>query len=147
MAAESHFYGQFLLRQGKGAAPVNWEADTIKALLTTSTYAPNQDTDEFRSAVTNEVVGTGYTAGGVTLTAKSVTYDAATNQVRFIAADVSWAAATFTARRLVFYKSVGTAATDPLIGWVDFGADQSPAATTFTVDFDQVLGDFRITAE
>lgn len=147
MAAESHFYGLYLKRQAEGSAPVVWGTDTIKALLTTSAYTPNRDTHQFRNSVTNEIAGTGYTAGGVAIASRSISYDATTHQVRYIGEDVSWTAATFTARRLVIYKSTGVEANDVLIGWVDFGADQSPAGTNFVVDFDQVLGDFKITAE
>lgn len=147
MAVEAHLYGQFLKRQISGVSPVVWTTDTIKALLTTVSYVPNQDTDEFRTAVSNEVTGTGYTAGGVTVGTKSVSYDAATNQARLIGEDLSWTGATFTARRCVFYKSTGTEATDILIGWVDFGANQSPAGSTFLLDFDQTLGMWKATAE
>lgn len=61
------------------AAGLNWATDTIKALLTTSVYTPDPVAHQFRSAVTNEVVGTGYTAGGLTLTAKSAVRTAANN--------------------------------------------------------------------
>lgn len=51
--------------------------DTIKVMLTTSAYTPNRDTHETKADVTNEISGTGYTAGGVTLASKTITYTAA----------------------------------------------------------------------
>lgn len=51
--------------------------DTIKVMLTTSTYTPNRDTHETKNDITNEISGTGYTAGGVTLASKTITYTAA----------------------------------------------------------------------
>lgn len=53
---------------------VDFLSDTIKVLLTTSSYAPNLDTHETKADITNEVVGTGYTAGGATLGSKTITY-------------------------------------------------------------------------
>lgn len=53
---------------------VDFLSDTLNASLHTSTYAPNLDTHEVFSDVTNEVTGTNYTAGGVTLGSKTITY-------------------------------------------------------------------------
>src|SRR5438477_2232621 len=88
-----------------------WTTDTIKTMLCTSSYTPDQDAHEFKSSVTNEISGTGYTAGGATLASKTVTADSSTNETRLDAADVSWTVATFTARYAVVYKSTGTDST------------------------------------
>jgi hypothetical protein len=56
---------------------VDYLSDTIKCLLTTSTYAPNLDTHETKADVTNEVSGTGYTARGTSLASKTIVYTAA----------------------------------------------------------------------
>ena len=45
---------------------IDFDTDTFKAMLVTSSYTPNKDTHDFRDDVTNEVSGTGYTAGGAT---------------------------------------------------------------------------------
>ena len=104
----------------------------MKALLTTSGYAPNQDTHRYKSSVTNEVTGTGYTAGGVTLTSKTAAYDAATNTLTLDAADPSWSTVTVTFRYLVSYVDTGTAGTSPLISYVDFGEDVVVTGVNFT---------------
>jgi hypothetical protein len=115
---------------------IDLDTDTIKAMLVTSTYAPNIDTHAFRSDVTNEVVGTGYTAGGAALTTKTVTQDNTNDRAVFDADDVVWAAATITARAAVLYKSRGgLASADELIGYWDFGADITSTAAAFTVQW------------
>lgn len=136
MAVSTHWYGVPFKNFVSGANVWDWDTDTIKCALTTSTYAVNQDTHAFFSDVTNEVSGTGYTAGGVTMTNSAPTYDTASNEIRMDATDVSWSTATFTARYAVIYKSTGSAATSPLIAYVDFGADQTVSAGTFTIVWD-----------
>lgn len=56
---------------------IDFDSDTLKVMLTTSSYTPNLDTDIYKSSVTNEVTGTGYTAGGATLASATSTYTAA----------------------------------------------------------------------
>jgi len=62
---------------GGDAFQSDYLTDTIKVMLATSSYAENLDTHETKADVTNEVVGTGYTAGGATLGSKTITYTAA----------------------------------------------------------------------
>lgn len=129
-----------------GANVVDWDTDTIKVALTTSTYVPNQDTDDFFNDVTNELSATGYTAGGVTITTPTITYDTASNEIRLDADDPSWSSATWsTARIAVWYKSTGTASTSPLIGYMDFASDQSVSSGTFTITLNS-SGAFKATA-
>lgn len=112
---------------------IDCDTDTFKAMLVTSTYAPNKDTDTKRSNVTNEVSGTGYTAGGVT-SAVTVTKDTANDKVTIQFASVSWASSTITARGCVYYKSRGGASSaDELVAYDDFGADVSSTGGTFSV--------------
>lgn len=113
-------------------AEIDFDTDTCKAMLCTSSYTPNQDTHRYKSSVTNEVTGTGYTARGVTLTGKTVNYTTGTNTLALDCDDPTWAASTITARYLVFYKDTGSDATSPLIAYVDFGADVSSTAAAFT---------------
>lgn len=114
---------------------IDYLSDTIRVMLCTSTYAPNQDTHETKADVTNEVVGAGYVARGTALAGKTITVDAANNRVTFDANDVTWAASTITARYAVVYKDTGVDATSPLIGYINFGADKSSAATDFTIEW------------
>jgi hypothetical protein len=143
MAVTAKWYGQALLKALN--KEIDFDTDTIKVALCTNTYVPDQDTQAYYSSVTNEVVGTGYTAGGATLASKTITYTAATNIVALDAADVTWAASTITARYAVIYDdSPATAATKPLLAYVDFGADQSSNNGNFTITWD-AAGILKIT--
>lgn len=144
MAVTALLYGGFL--QSLANKEIDLDTDAIKVMLCTSAYTPNQDTHRYKSSVTNEVSGTGYTATGATLTSVAVTYTAGTNTLMFDAADTSWASSTITARYAVIYDSTpATDATRPLIAYVDFGADVSSTAAAFTITWD-AAGIFTITA-
>lgn len=132
----SKAYGQFI---GKALnKEIDWDSDDIKVMLVSSAYSPNQDTHDYLDdVVANEVSGTGYTAGGVSLTGKTNTYDAATNTIVLDAADVTWPNSTVTARYAVLYNNSGASnATKPLIAYVDFVSDQSSTAGNFTITWD-----------
>jgi hypothetical protein len=139
----SLLYGNFLLKALN--KEIDFDSDTIKVALLTSSYTPNQDThDYFNDVSTYEVSGTGYTAGGNTLASKTATYDSGTNVIVLDAADTTWASSTITARYAVVYDSTGTASTSALIGYVDFGSDQSSTNGNFTITWDST-GIVRIT--
>ena len=125
---------------------VDWDTDTIKVMLLSSSYTPNQDTHDYlEDVVANEVTGTGYTAGGQTLTGKTITYDGASNTTVLDANDVSWSNSTINARYAVIYDDAGsTNATKVLLGYVDFGSDQSSTNGAFTITWD-ATGIFRLT--
>ena len=140
----SKLYGNFLAKALN--KEVDWDSDTIKVALLTSSYTPNQDTHDYYDDVsTYQVSGTGYTTGGATLASKTVTYDSANNVVVLDAADVTWSSSTITARYAVVYDDSGaTAAAKALIGYVDFGSDQSSTNGNFTITWDST-GIVRIT--
>lgn len=116
---------------------VDFLTDSIKVALTSSAYTPNQDTHDFFNDVTNEVTGTGYTAGGASLgTSATKTLANTNNVVKFDAPDTSWTSSTITARRAVVYKDTGTSSDSPLLLWVDFGADVSSSSGTFQITWD-----------
>lgn len=145
MAVTAKWYGKALSGQF-GSAPVNWTSDTIKIALTTSSYTPDQDTHDFFDDISNEVSGAGYTSGGATLGTKSVNYDTATNVVSLRGATTSWTSASFTARYAIIYKSTGTGSTSPLLGYVDFGGDETVSSGTFSIAWDATDGLLKITA-
>lgn len=143
MSVTAKMYGLGL--KSLANAEVDWDSDTIKCLLTTSSYTPDQDTHQYRSSVTNEVTGTGYTAGGVTLGSKTVGYTSGTNTFALDAADSTFSTVTLTARYAIIYKDTGSSATSPLLGYVDFGANQSPSAQNLVLQWDSA-GIFTFTA-
>jgi len=114
-------------------ANINMETDTLKAMLVTSAYTPNVDTHNRRDDVTNEVTGTGYTAGGQTIPC-AVTQDNALNKAVATFTDVVWGSSSLTARGAVIYKSRGGAASaDELVGYIDFVTDKTSVASDFTL--------------
>jgi len=139
----SKLYGNFLLKALN--KEVDFDSDTIKVALLSSSYTPDQDAHDYYNDVsTYEVSGTGYTAGGSTLASKTATYDSANNVIVLDAADTTWASSTITARYAVIYDSTGTSSTSALIGYVDFGSDQSSTNGNFTITWDST-GIVRIT--
>lgn len=118
MAVTAKLYG--LLAKSLLNGEVDFTNDTIKVMLCTSSYTPNQDTHQYKSSVDNEVSADGYTAGGATLGTKAITYDSNNNKVKVDAADTSWAASTITARYAIIYDDTPESS-KPLIGYIDFG--------------------------
>lgn len=112
---------------------IDFNTDSFKIILVTSSYSADKDAHTKRSDVANEVTGIGYTTGGVS-TAVTVTKDTVNDRVDIDFADVSWANATITAAGAVIYKTTGTAAADNLVAFMDFGSDITSTNGTFTVD-------------
>lgn len=106
-------------------------AGRFKAMLVTSTYTPDFGAHDLKADVTNEVSGTGYSAGGEALT--SVTCTQAAGTITWDADDVTWTSSTITARGAVIYDDSLT--DDPLICYIDFGSDQSSTSGDFTLSF------------
>ena len=107
---------------------VDLEADTIRVALYNSSHAYTATDNVY--TVTNEITGTGYTAGGAALASKAVTQAATT---KFDAADISWTTATFTAAHAVIYDD--THATNDLLCSIDFGGNQTVTSGTFTIQW------------
>lgn len=93
-------------------------------------YTANADLSYETTAYTtsNEVSGTGYTAGGETLTPIVPASSGQTAYVSFN--NVTWTGASFTARGALIYNSTTGAA----VAVLDFGNDKT-ATSTFTVTF------------
>jgi hypothetical protein len=104
----------------------NLLTDTLKFALYTGDATLNSDTTAYTTS--NEVVGTGYTAGGVTVTGVSVNSSGYTVYVSFD--NPSWTSATFTARAGLLYNS---SKANRSIAVLDFGADKTVSNNTFVV--------------
>lgn len=125
-------YNKGLEAWARGA--IDFDSDTFKVMLTTSGYTENKDTHDFRDDVTNEVSGTGYSAGGNTATV-TVTLDTVNDRVDISLGGTTWGSSTITARKAVYYKSRGGASSaDELIAVNDFGSDVSTTSGTFTLN-------------
>ena len=111
-----------------GGQNLGSSGNTLKIALYTSSATLGATTSAYTA--TNEVSGTGYTAGGATLASQAVAYDA-TNQVAFFdAADPAFTTATITARGALIYNNTKSNAS---IAVLDFGSDFTSTAGTFTV--------------
>lgn len=100
--------------------------DTMKIALYTNSATLDATTTAY--SATNEVVGTGYTAGGNTLTGNAISSGGTTAWITF--SDSSWTTATITARGALIYDS---SKSNAAIAVLDFGADKTSTAGTFTV--------------
>jgi hypothetical protein len=109
-------------------------ANTFKVALYTANADINQSTTVYTTS--NEVVGTGYTAGGNTLVI-STSPTAANNTANVPTAYISfnnstWTNATFTARAALIYNvTQGNKA----VAVLDFGSDKTVSNDTFQIIF------------
>lgn len=99
-----------------------------KIALYTSSATLDATTTSYSTA--NEVTGTGYTAGGNTLTVSQIpTSSGTTSYINF--SDTTWTSATITARGALIYESTANKA----VAVLDFGSDKSSSASNFTIQF------------
>ena len=105
----------------------NFTTDSFKIALYTGAASIGPDTAVY--TVANEVVATGYTAGGIALTV-SVAPTSANNTAYISFSNVTWNAALTTSGALI-YKSGGT---NPTVCVLDFGGEKISTAT-FTIQF------------
>jgi hypothetical protein len=107
--------------------------DTFKLAMYTNSATFDASTTDYTA--TNEVAGTGYSAGGGTLTNVTPTTSGTTALTDF--ADLTFSSATITARGALIYNTTtgaGTGTTDTVLV-LDFGSDQSSSAGDFTITF------------
>ena len=104
------------------------DTDSLKLALYTNAASLSDGTTVYTTS--NEVVGTGYSAGGVVLTGIDVTTDSSVAVVSITDAVVT--ASTITARGALIYNS---SKSDKAIAVFDFGADKSSTAGDFTIQF------------
>lgn len=110
------------------------DTDTFKVMLCTSTYTPSRNHTK-RSDITNEVSGTGYTAGGNSATFTVSAIDTSNNRQDVVLGGTTWTTSTITARYAIYYKSRGGASSaDELVAINDFGSDVTTSAGTFTLN-------------
>jgi len=109
-------------------------ADTFKVALYTASADINASTTVY--STTNEVTGTGYTAGGNTLTISTSptsgnnSSNIPTAYISF--ANTSWTGASFTARAALIYNS---SESNKSVAVLDFGTDKTVSNDTFQIIF------------
>tara|TARA_R100000935_G_C2815562_1_gene157133 strand:+ start:126 stop:566 length:441 start_codon:yes stop_codon:yes gene_type:complete len=106
-------------------------SQSFKIALYTSSATLDADTTAY--STTNEVSGTGYTAGGNTLTiATNPTNDTSGTVAYLDFSDTTWTSSSITARGALIYKAGGTT---PSVAILDFGSDKTSSDSTFAVTF------------
>jgi len=106
---------------------------SFKLALFTSSATLDASTTDY--STTNEVTGTGYTAGGGALTNVTPTLDGTTAITDF--ADLTFSTATITANGAMIYNTTtggGSSTTDSVI-ILAFGGDKTSTAGDFTIQF------------
>jgi hypothetical protein len=109
--------------------------DTFNIALYTNSASFDDSTTAYTA--TNEVSGTGYSAGGQALTNVDPTTSGTTAFTDF--ADETWTTATITARGALIYNTTpnttSISVTNPTVVVLDFGGDKTSTAGDFTVVF------------
>ena len=115
-----------------GDNTIDMDGDTFKIALLTSSHTPDATDSTYADVSGDEVSGTGYTAGGATLTA---TWTRSGGTTTFDADNVTWSSSTITAQYAVIYSDTPTSPADPLVCLLDFSEDKSSSNGDFTVNF------------
>ncbi len=136
-AISNYFKKALLIGSFGGGINVNaLPFGTLYCALVGSGYTFDIDLHIYRSSLTNEITGSGYTAGGFVLSSPSVQYDTSANQGILFASNISIQNITFntSAQAAVLYGSTGLGiASDPLICYIDFVTGQAITAGTFQI--------------
>ena len=117
---------------GGGTTTSTGTGNTFKIALFTSSASLGAGTTAY--ADSNQVSGTGYSAGGNTLTNVTPTASSTTALTDF--ADTTWSSSTITARGALIYNSSTTAGSaNRAVAVLDFGSDKTTSAGDFTITF------------
>jgi len=117
---------------GTSVTRANTNADTFKIALYTSAATMGATTTAY--STTNEVVGTGYTAAGNTLTVGTQpTSDGTTAYLGF--SNSTWSTATITANGALIYNFTQGGASGKAVAVLAFGGDKTSTAGDFTIVF------------
>ena len=121
---------------------LNFGSNTFKVLLVSAAPTEAQlDTWANRLDVTNEMVGTGYTATGLAQAFTLDAIDTANNRQSITWTNIinGWTGATFSAFGAIIYKNSGTSSTDTLLHFIDFGSLVSCTNGTFSISYSTPL--------
>jgi hypothetical protein len=111
---------------------IDLDGDVFKCVLLGDNHTPDSSDTHLNDISAEQTSGTGYTAGGASLT--SVTLTLSGGVVEWDAADVQWdGSASFTARYAVVYSD--TASGDALVGQWDFTENKTVSSGTFTIQW------------
>lgn len=141
MAVTGHVFPEYMT--GVAAGNLNMSGGTWKialsngagpvSLSTSGISTAKLFTDWTAISTLSEITGTGYTAGGATVSSPTWSIGGTNNSVMTFtsATNPSWTSATFTANQAVLYQS--SASTIQLAAFWDFGGAVSVTGATFTL--------------
>ena len=116
-------FKQEMLQAGQNLA-----TDTLRMALYTAFSDIGPETTAYTTS--NEVTGTGYTAGGELVTGATISTDTQTGTVYVNFDNVSWPGANFTARGALIYNVTQA---NKSVAVLDFGSDKTFTSTNNTV--------------
>lgn len=91
---------------------------TVRVMLVTSAYVPDQAGHSRRSDIGNEIAGDGYVAGGAKV---SVTVDDDADGKRFSLGGAIWNPSSISASGAIYFQDNGAPEDDLLMAFIDFG--------------------------
>jgi len=107
--------------------------NTFKLSLYTNSASPTKSTTVYFTGDEVSESGTGYTAGGNSLTSVTPALSSDTAVCDF--SDTNWTSATITARGALIYNSTATPDNEQAVCVLDFGGDKTCTGGTFTIQF------------
>jgi hypothetical protein len=136
MAIIPKVYGLFLESLVEGR--INFDVDDLFCMIVTSGYTFGQNSHKFKSAVTNELVGSGYSAGGQLVTTSAPAYTSSNKTLSIPAGNVTWPAVVWTgAAGAVLYMNPSGFPDNakPLVAYIDFGGPQNRTDQAFYINW------------
>lgn len=134
MAVSAKLYGLAVVKAFN--KEIDFDSDTIKAILVSASYTPDQDAHDYLNDVTaNEETDGSYARK--TLASKAVSYNSGTNVIKIDADDLLWSALTSAGVRYVIIADTqtGVDSTSPLIAYIDLGTTIAPTGQDLSIAF------------
>lgn len=140
MTANFNWYGRAMLSLWSGK--VNLATDPVYCMLASDTYNPNQDSQQWLSDITGEIIASGYTPGGQQVLGAAAAY-VVSGSVKLLVlsgSNMSWPDLTMDASqiRYAILYTVPQGATSsqcPLLGYLNLEQDYNPADQAFYINW------------
>lgn len=136
MAITPSIYGLFLESLIEGRVDVN--ADELWCMIVTSGYVFSQSSHKFKSVVTSELVGSGYSPGGQLVTTSQALYTSSNKTLSLPAGNLTWPSVVWTgATGAVLYMNPSGFPDNakPLVAYIDFGGPQNRSDQAFYINW------------
>jgi 20S proteasome alpha/beta subunit len=143
MAQASYLYTNALVKAFN--KEISLTQDSLRVMLCTAEYIPNQDTHIYKSDVLGEIVSPNYSAGGVQITNVTVNVNNETNEITVMANDTEFPSITGEILYAVVYDDTPLNPTaKPLLGYVMFDGIQSVVDSDYVIRWTNGILKFKI---